>query len=433
MADKEKRKVGSYEWRGENSLRLVVRDGSDPVTGEPIKHQKTVKGIERGDTKRADIALAAFITDVKRGKYKKPSKMTVKQLSERFLRDYADASNTTKENYKIYLDDRILPALGDNKIIKIKPAHIYDFMNNLKEDGVRKDGKTGGLSPATIQKYFHIISSMFAFAVDLGELEDNPCENVKPPKIPKRKKASIDKAPARDMLRALANESLKWRCITLLAISVGDRRGEILGAGDSTIDFENCIIRIDRAVRHSKGGRIYFIDPKTEKSKRVLPFHQSIIPLLLAMRDARDKQRGKCGEMWVNQIEVNGEMIENDLFFTQWNGKPMHPNSVDGWFCKFKKDNNLPDNLKFHGLRHTNISQLLKHGVDLGTVQDNSGHANPSTTLDYNDPDAEVLREVADKANIAFDLENIIPDLINHPVNIYRNKKKKSPDNITEK
>ena len=103
-------------------------------------------------------------------------------------------SEATRNNYKIHLDNRILPAMGENKIDRIKPTHIYDFYDNLKEDGIRADGKKGvGLSPATIQKYHHILSSMFSFAVDLGELEENPCNRVKPPKIPKRKPVSLEK------------------------------------------------------------------------------------------------------------------------------------------------------------------------------------------------------------------------------------------------
>lgn len=46
--------------------------------------------------------------------------------------------------------------------------------------------------------------------------------------------------------------------------------------------------------------------------------------------------------------------------------------------------------------------------------------------LDYDDPDAEVLRQVADKISDALDLNNIVPDLLGQPVNIYRLKKKKA-------
>lgn len=59
----------------------------------------------------------------------------------------------------------------------------------------------------------------------------------------------------------------------------------------------------------------------------------------------------------------------------------------------------------------------------MGTVADMAGHAKKSTTPDYDDPDAEALREVANKINDALDLDNIVPDLLGQPVNIYRKKK----------
>lgn len=409
MADL-RRAAGSYRKRGEDSYELRYRG-----------NRKTIQA--PNDT-QAERALAAFISDVEKGKFRKPAKMTVKQLSERFLRDNADLSVPTKENYAIHLDKRILPVFEDMKIDKVRPTHIYDFMDNLKEDGIREDGKPGGLSPATIQKNLHILSSMFSFAVELGELEENPCDRVKPPKIPKRKKVSIDRDPAREMLRALQNESLKYRCIALIAACTGMRRGEILGIGDNTLDLDNFTITINKAARHISGKRILLTDPKTETSIRTIPYPPILVPLLKEMIAARNAQRQNCGDKWINKIEVHGELVDNNLLFTQWNGKPMHPNTVDTWFRKFKEENGLPDSLKFHGLRHTNITLLLKSGVDVGTAADMAGHAKKSTTLDYDDPDAEALREVSNKINNALALDSIVPDLLNQPINIRRKRKK---------
>lgn len=407
--DKPKRAVGSYVQRGENSYRLRYKGKSKTIQAPSIP--------------KVEQALAAFIADVDKNKFKPAAKMSVKQLSVRFLRDNPDLGQHTRDSYKIYLDDRILPVFEDLKIDKVKPAHVYDFLNNLTEDGIRKDGKPGGLAPATIQKIFHVMSSMFSFAVDMQELEDNPCSRVKPPKIPKRKKLSIDRDPAREMLKALKDEPLKYKCMTLVAAATGARRGEVLGLGDSTLDLERCTIAIDRASVHSKGGKITFDTPKTEGSVRMSPFPPALVPLFKELIAARDEQREKCGDKWISKIEVHGEMVENDLLFIQWNGKPQHPNSVDKWFADFKEKNDLPAGLTFHGLRHTNITQLLRAGVDISTVADNAGHARKSTTWSYVDPDAGTLSEVAVKINQALDLENIVPDLLGQPVNTPRKKK----------
>lgn len=425
MADK--RKVGSYEWRSKDSVRLTVRAGTDPKTSKPIRHTKTVK-VKPGDDQAAEKELALFIAAIEKGKYKKPSKMTLKELSERFLRDNANISEETKQNYKIHIEQRILPALGDNKIDRIKPTHIYDFYDNLKEDGIRLDGKTGGLGPATIQKIHHILSSMFSYAISIEELEDNPCEKVKPPKIPKRKPVSLDKDPARELLNALANESLKYRVITLLGATTGMRRGEILGIGDKTLDLQKCIIYIEHASRHRPGEEIRLKDPKNTSSIRAVPFPPSLVPLLKEMIEARNIQRAKCGNKWVSKINVQDRMVDNDLLFIQWNGKPMHPNTVVTWFKKFKTENGFPDNLTFHGLRHTNITLLLKSGVDVGTVADNAGHAVKSTTLAYDDSLPSAQREIASKMDEVLDLDKTIPKLLGKPVNVRRKRVKKIPD-----
>ncbi len=425
----KKRRVGSYEWRGKDSVRMTVRDGTDPNTGEPVRHTKTVK-VKPGDDREAERQLALFVAEVTKNKYKKPSKMTLKQLSERWLRDNPDLSEATKHNYQSHLKNRILPALGSNKIDKIKPTHILDFYDNLKEDGIRKDGKSGALSPATIQKYHHILSSMFTFAVDtLKELEENPCSRVKPPRIPKRKPVSLDKDPAIKLLNALANESLKYRVLAIIAACTGMRRGELLGIGDSTLDLDNCLITVESASRHISGQGIFLKDPKTDTSVRVVPFPRGIVLLLKEQIAARDKQREKCGDKWVDKVEKNGKLVDNDLLFIQWNGKPMHPNTVVSWFKKFKDRNDLPENLTFHGLRHTNITQLLKSGVDVGTVADNAGHAKTSTTLDiYDDPLPSVKREIANKISDAFDLDKNIPKLLGLPINMRHSKPEKNQD-----
>lgn len=106
----------------------------------------------------------------------------------------------------------------------------------------------------------------------------------------------------------------------------------------------------------------------------------------------------------------------------------MHPNTVDTWFRKFKEENGIPESLKFHGLRHTNITQLLKSGVDIGTVADFAGHAVKQTTWDYEDTLPSAQRDIANKIDTAFSLQDTIPDLLGKPTNIRRKRKSKNEE-----
>jgi integrase len=194
------------------------------------------------------------------------------------------------------------------------------------------------------------------------------------------------------------------------------RRGEILGLNRKNLDLVNKTMRINQTCSHSKGGPFIQLSTKTESSERTIPFPSELIPLLQANLDNLEDKKEKCGDKWTSTIEVDGKMIKNDLIFTQWNGKPMHPNSIDTWFNKFRANNNLPSELTFHGLRHTNITLLLISGVDVGTVADNAGHAKKSTTLNiYQGSIPATQRAAADKIGTL--LGSQVPDLLNGPIN----------------
>lgn len=410
----QKRAAGSYRKRGENSYQLRYRGKS--------------KTVQVPNDTQAERSLAAFMTEVDKGKFKPPAKITVQEFIEkRWIRDHVESNlqPSTQSIYKLYTKNRIIPVLGDLKLDKVTPEHLLDFYANLREPGIREDGKSNeALSAATIQKYHHILSSMFSSAVEWQIIEQNPCDRVKAPKVPKKKPFTLDDKQTVTLFKALANEPLKFRAITALAVFTGMRRGEILGLSKKNLNLTNKSIRINQTCSHAKGGSFIQPSTKTDSSERVIPFPAEIVPLLVAHLAAQEEKKNKCGDKWVSTIEIDSKKVGNDLIFTQWNGKPMHPNAVDTWFNKFRSDNKFSDELTFHGLRHTNITLLLVNGVDVGTVADNSGHAKRSTTLNiYQGSIPSVQRAAADKMGEL--LGDQIPDLLKGPV---YSKRKKTTD-----
>lgn len=107
--------------------------------------------------------------------------------------------------------------------------------------------------------------------------------------------------------------------------------------------------------------------------------------------------------------------------FRQWNGNPMHPNTVDNWLTKFRKESGLPDNLTFHGLRQTAATMMIIQGIDIGTVAKNLGHAKPSTTTDiYYASLLSAQRVVAEKMDKLFGqhLPQLLDDMRESPPTI---------------
>ncbi len=91
--------------------------------------------------------------------------------------------------------------------------------------------------------------------------------------------------------------------------------------------------------------------------------------MLREFRVWQAKERLQLGDQWQDSGRV----------FTTWNGAPIRPDTITGWFHKFVEKNGLPP-IHIHSLRHANASLLIASGVNLQTVAKRLGHANVNTT-----------------------------------------------------
>lgn len=138
--------MASIEKRSENSYRITVSAGYNS-DGKQIKKQKTIKLdsklTEKQKEKELERQAILFQEEVERGTYLDADKLTFGQFTEKWLKDYAEPNLAPKTlyRYKELLDTRIIPALGHIKLSKLQPPHLTSFYNNLREDGIRTDGK----------------------------------------------------------------------------------------------------------------------------------------------------------------------------------------------------------------------------------------------------------------------------------------------------
>ena len=80
----------------------------------------------------------------------------------------------------------------------------------------------------------------------------------------------------------------------------------------------------------------------------------------------------------------------------------MLPNTVSNEFAKITKRLGL--NAKFHDLRHTHATMLLKQGVNPKIVQERLGHSSISITMDiYSHVMPNMQRDAIANFNIALD------------------------------
>ena len=291
-------------------------------------------------------------------------------FAEQWFEEYArpNLRNTTYERM-LQLRKRVYSAIGHLRMDKITPRQIQAFVNTLSKDGANE--RTGKpLAPKTIRHNLSFVSDVFAYAVKMGVVSDNPCAKVTLPKNEQTEKKIYTPEQVQRFLSLLNDEPLKYRTFFNLMIYSGFRRGEMLGLEWKDVDFENNIISVRRTSNYTAQKGVYTDTTKTRKSQRTLKFPQEIMDMLREYKAEQDEQALKCGDKWV----------ETDRLYVKWNGEPMQNGTPYFWLGEFCEKHDLPF-YGLHSFRHLFASLLVNQGVDIVTVSGALGHSTVSTTI----------------------------------------------------
>ena len=144
--EEEKRKkgrvnnmAGHIERRGENSFRLIVSSGTAP-DGKRIVYKKTIKVspamTESKKIKEAEKALAAFITEIELGEYKKPTTLSFDDLFEKWIASHQGDKRLapkTEARYREMYNLRIKNYFNKYKPENIDADVLDEFFINLRK------------------------------------------------------------------------------------------------------------------------------------------------------------------------------------------------------------------------------------------------------------------------------------------------------------
>lgn len=280
----------------------------------------------------------------------------------------------TVDRYKQYTA-RTYTAIGSMRLDKITPRHIQSFINNLQEPGINKkmipDEKPKGLSAGTVRNYLSFISTIFDYSIRMNMLKDNPCSRVVLPPRNYKQRDCYTLEEAQKFLKFLQFEPLMYQVFFTLAIYGGFRKGELLGLEWKDIDFDSCVISINRTSLYSKSKGGSFTDTtKTKGSLRSLKLPTAVFGLLRQYKVWQAQERLKMGDQW----------IDTDRLFTAYDGQPIGNSTPLKWLDEFFERTGLRK-VTIHSFRHLNASLLINAGVDVKTVSATLGHSQVSTTL----------------------------------------------------
>lgn len=378
----KKRKEGSFELYKNGRARLYY-------TLNKEKYRTTV---EAKNEEEAQKKLAIFVEDVKKGNFINAN-YTFGEFAQIWLDEKVrpNAGDLCVRKYINYLNNRILPYIGNLKLKDITRKKLESYFNTIKQSKTnyksRKENNT--VKPDTVKKWKSIIHACLEYAVECELLFKNPCDKIRIKftsttdektikqliKLKREKINYYNIQEFKNVCDLLEKQFLEYyyndnisnqkklrevgrRFIVLLALKTGMRRSELFGLTREDLSVKYAYFDVNKS-RHyiPKKGKITKY-PKNDSSIRNKSLPKSILSYLKLYYKLLDSLGYKESYIF-DYLSIDG---------------------ISSWFDKWQNKNNIK-NIRFHDLRHTHATILLFIHTDIKTISERLGHSDIQTTL----------------------------------------------------
>lgn len=307
----------------------------------------------------AERILHKIEVEIVEGKYldiKRCKNILFEDFSQHYLETYVRLENKNFLKQRNVVNNLVKHFKG-NYLHKIDSFAIRQFMAQRLQKN----------KPSTVNRDFSMMKSMFNRAIEWGMFfGKNPTDAIK--KIPENN-SRCRWLTEEEQERLLSHCHGVTKVIVTIALKTGMRRGEIINLkwkqtpNSNYVNFDNNTIFVHESMAKSKKSRVIPMSPTVQLVLKEMP-------------------------------RIKGS---DYIFFNPQTSKPFE--SVKFSFKTALKRAGIT-NFKFHDLRHTFASQLVRNGVDLYVVQKLLGHATPEMTQRYAHLKSDVLNEAIKKIDL---------------------------------
>lgn len=343
--------TGRIEELPDGRCKVIWEAGFDSK-GNRRRHSRIVK-----NKTTANKLLASKLTDKEKGILSPEKCPTLSEFTERWLKaKQAEKKATTNESYSDTCRLHIKPALGRHRLNKLTTIHINDYLTQKLE---------AGLAPATVKRHKALIHNMLALAVREGLVVKNVAvDSTKITRSDEDSNIRVLSIEERETLLKQARKAFEKEGkghfnlmyhIALLALSTGMRRGELLALKWENVDLNTKKIAVKENLVEITGG-LKVETPKSRGSIRVISVSSEVLKAL-------------------EELDPSSKYV----FHNKKQGL-LNPSNVGRAFRELI-DTCKISGVRFHDLRHTHATELIKNNVDIKTVSRRLGHADVSTTL----------------------------------------------------
>lgn len=361
---------GSLKQRYKGSWSIILDLGYqvDAQTGKRKRKQRwyTVRGTKRD----AETKLTELLHQANHNTLTEPTNLTFGEWLDTWVEAAVKPPVRrlrTYESYKSIIDRHLKPGLGQILLQELDAVHLERYYRE----------KGSALAQRTLEHHHAVVSRSLKSAQKKRLVERNVCQLVEnTPKAPTGRLDVIDhcwdEAEAKTFLQATRAFGAQPAALYALGLDSGARKGELCGLRWSSVDLKAGTIRITEQL--VKPGRAPVFGPTKNSNIRTIPLATQTVALLR-------KHRSHQAEIKLrNRAHYQDQGL---VFAKEWGelsskvdtlGDPLQMNNIGQ--REFNKIIEAADirRIKFHGMRHTCATLLLKAGVPVHVVSERLGH-----------------------------------------------------------
>jgi len=271
------------------------------------------------------------------------------------------APKTIDENRR-EIESRIRPRLGHIDVAKLTAEDLDSAYSAWLEE----------LSPSSVHRHAAVISAALTQGVKWGWIDTSPATKASSPSATTtRKLVTPTTKQVATLMKAAQSDDPVMAAAIALAFVTGARRGELAALRWSDIDLDAGTVRIERSLTQV-GKALTEKSTKTNRGRTVA----------IDARTTALLERHRAWQVSLSKQAESPLIADPYLLSDNANGaRPMQPSKITDRFTALRERIGM-GSIRFHDLRHANVSEQLAAGIDPATVSSRAGHASTRMTLD---------------------------------------------------
>ena len=229
--------------------------------------------------------------------------------------------------------------------------------------------KAGGKSAATISRALASIKSLYIFAIQIHEIEENPIQNIKIDKAEKKLPQILTGKEVELLLHQPKVSEMKGcrdKAMLEVLYATGIRVSELIGLNIDDVSLPGSFIRCE------SGEKMRIIPIYPEALQALREYIETVRPKMIAVPTEHS--------LFVN---VSGERMSRQGFWKI--------------IKHYQEKAHIEKDITPHTLRHSFAANLLENGADLRSIQQMLGHSDISSTQVYTQLVKQNLKAVYNK------------------------------------